>query len=366
VVAALAVIVGAPGGIASAAVGGLTVVSTPVLTRPAVLNAVALAAPADGWAVGSVGLSPLAGSGVDTLIEHWNGTGWTVAPTPAVSSSDEALTGVAAFSPTDAWAVGWQLRYGGYSQAAPILMHWNGSGWARKAPPSTAVPTAIAGSGPDDIWAVGGGAFEHFDGAVWRSVPAAVPVGSVTGISVISPSDAWAVGSINAQPGGYSDLAHPYVVHWDGSAWTRVGVPHPATDARLSAVSASSPTDVWAVGSALDPATQTTAGFAVHFDGTRWARVAVPSLGGLNGLSGVTTAGPANAWTVGSREGFTSNGNAVLRTLAEHWDGHQWRIVTSPNDSSQDNYLTAVTLDRTGQVWTVGGDGGTLVQTHVP
>jgi hypothetical protein len=43
-----------------------------------------------------------------TLIEHWNGTAWTVqqSPNPGGSSHYDDLHGVAAISAGDAWAVG--------------------------------------------------------------------------------------------------------------------------------------------------------------------------------------------------------------------------------------------------------------------
>ena len=54
------------------------------------------------WAVGGRDMTPVPASG-QSLIEHWNGTAWSVAPAvPTVG----ILNGVAARSSTDVWAVG--------------------------------------------------------------------------------------------------------------------------------------------------------------------------------------------------------------------------------------------------------------------
>ena len=61
------------------------------------LLGVAALSASDAWAVGSVPHP----NGV--MIEHWNGTAWTV---QATSPLDGTLFGVAAVSPSDTWAVG--------------------------------------------------------------------------------------------------------------------------------------------------------------------------------------------------------------------------------------------------------------------
>lgn len=68
---------------------------------------------------------------------------------------------------------------------------------------------------------------------------------SLYGVSATSASDAWAV--------GYYDIStnqdRSLVLHWDGSAWTQVPSPNPATlTNELYGVSAISANDVWAVG----------------------------------------------------------------------------------------------------------------------
>jgi hypothetical protein len=42
-----------------------------------------------------------------TLIEHWNGSAWTIVPSPNVGSGNNSLAAVAARSANDVWAVGY-------------------------------------------------------------------------------------------------------------------------------------------------------------------------------------------------------------------------------------------------------------------
>ena len=86
----------------------------------------------------------------------------------------------------------------------------------------------------------------------------------------------------------------------------------------LFAVSASSPTDIWAVGYT-----------AIHYDGTSWTGFPVPGVGNTGDkLWGVATISPTNAWAVGSfRTSSTTTGNL------QHWDGTKWSIAQgSPDD----------------------------------
>jgi len=68
------------------------------------LHSVSALAENDVWAVGvSYNTERTLGS---TLIEHWNGSRWSVVPSPNPSSFVNKLNAVAAVSPSDVWAVG--------------------------------------------------------------------------------------------------------------------------------------------------------------------------------------------------------------------------------------------------------------------
>jgi hypothetical protein len=336
---------------AVAAASGWTVVATP---GPAVarLAATDFAGSGDGWAVGSAGIS-LQGTGVDALAEHWDGQSWQVVPSFTQANSDEALTGVTSTGPSNAWAVGWHDPYGTV-RVHGLMLHWDGLRWSvSQDAPHSPIPVAIDARTPSDVWAVGSGFFEHFDGTSWTTVASTVGT-HLRAVTVLAANDAWAVGGIDdTRPGYRRDLT--YLAHWDGVSWTTAPSPLGLTSGSLSSVSATGPSDIWAVG-----ALSSGPPVALHYDGAGWRQVATPPTGPFSALAGVVAISSTNAWAVGSRNGTLPNGDAVQRTLTEHWNGTAWSVVPSPNDTNTDNSLTAVVrLDST--VWAVGGDGNELV-----
>ena len=65
-----------------------------------------VAVPMYAWAVGNT--NSISAASHDTLAAHWNGTAWTITPTPAAASGGRlaSLHDVADLSPANAWAVG--------------------------------------------------------------------------------------------------------------------------------------------------------------------------------------------------------------------------------------------------------------------
>lgn len=96
--------------------------------------------------------------------------------------------------------------------------------------------SGVAGTGPSDVWVVGGtpeqGTIRHFDGTDWAEVPAPA-VGLLVWVVAWSPDEALAVGV----GGG--------IARWDGAAWAAVDS---GTTTDLWGVWGTSPDDVWVVG----------------------------------------------------------------------------------------------------------------------
>src|SRR5204863_5280207 len=78
------------------------------------LYAVSGGSSTDVWAVGYT--DPDTGAD-DTLIEHWDGSAWSVVPSPSPGPDVDALYGVDALTSGDAWSVGYHLATGDLIEA---------------------------------------------------------------------------------------------------------------------------------------------------------------------------------------------------------------------------------------------------------
>jgi hypothetical protein len=69
----------------------------------------------------------LADDGIVPLLERWNGTTWAQAASPALPAGTTGdVTALSATSANDAWAVGFTSLDDG---DATLIEHWNGSAW---------------------------------------------------------------------------------------------------------------------------------------------------------------------------------------------------------------------------------------------
>ncbi len=168
---------------------------------------------------------------------------------------------------------------------------------------------------------------------------------SLSGVSADARDDAWAVGTSSE-----TTVTRILAEHWDGSSWTVVPTPNPSpTISALTAVATGSAVDTWAVGFYDDGSTFRT--LAEHWDGFSWSVVPTPNVGaGENVLTSVTFVADGDAWAVGYRR---DSAETPRQTLALHWNGSVWSVVTTPNGTG-DNYLWSVRGLSSGDVWAVG------------
>ena len=114
--------------------------------------------PTNVWAVGGSGdhVIGLGGTPSNTLIEHWNGTAWSIVPSPSPGSNG-ALTGVTESSPGNLWAVGYNTPSG--TGAQTLTLNWNGAAWVTVPSPNTANPSVLTSvstsPGAAIVWASG-------------------------------------------------------------------------------------------------------------------------------------------------------------------------------------------------------------------
>jgi hypothetical protein len=123
----------------------------------------------DLWAVGSYGLDqnddPYSSLPEHTLAERWDGAAWAQVPTPVLEGRN-SLGGVAAVSPSEAWAVGWV--WAGSAQQA-LIERWDGQAWATvQSADGPSWLSAVAVSPDGDLWAVG--SMELPGGETWGTL----------------------------------------------------------------------------------------------------------------------------------------------------------------------------------------------------
>jgi hypothetical protein len=302
------------------------------------LFGVAAPSPGSAWAVGTY----FPGRAERTLIEHWNGTAWTQTPSPS-PARDPELGGVTALPSGRAWAVGDYIKGG---RSLTLAEHWNGTVWAQtpsQTPPGGDGSTlyGVAASSPTSAWAVGTDSLgiapgagsrtliERWTGTGWTRVASPNPDASgyndLSGVAALSATDAWAVGHYDHHTTG-QPMGQPLIEHWNGTGWTVTAGPRLAAGVNtgLAGVAVVSPADAWAVGSYCAGA-QGLRTLTEHWNGTAWTRVASPNPGRADAtwLSGVTATSATNAWAVG----FYANHISGYHPVIEHWNGTAWTIV---------------------------------------
>ena len=239
------------------------------------LSDVACASTRNCFAVGDNGKTTSAVRPADTLTEHWDGSSWSVRPSPNPNAypAEFELDGVSCPSPRSCFAVGWNANAIGYDgpPATTLIEHWNGTSWSiTPSPNATAEPgsflSKVSCPSSNSCFAVGyntnttyRGAtataattlIEHWNGTSWSIIPSpnptTEPASFLYGVSCPSTTSCFAVG--DDQAANFS-AAQTLIEHWDGSVWTILSSPNPTRqpDSQLVAVSCANTNSCAAVG----------------------------------------------------------------------------------------------------------------------
>jgi phosphoesterase family protein len=257
------------------------------------------------------------------LVEVWNGKTWSLANIPQPGDVRDMLFAATALSPSDVWVVGDQESGNGVFQT--LAEHWNGSSW-------TVVPTpdpgpsgdhlyAVDAVSPDDVWAAGqqlsrfpdNGLVEHWDGHSWSVVPMPAATSAsvmLDAIAVTASDQVYVAGEADSPAGG-----RPLIETYQGGTWQIASLPASAGSiwtnlwgitvvgvSSRGGLGGSSPlaSTAWAVGTYVDPKTDNNNNTLI-LSGTdgAWTVDAGPEPGsGSNILGGVTTIG-GRVWAAG-------------------------------------------------------------------
>jgi hypothetical protein len=176
-----------------------------------------------------------------------------------------------------------------------------------------------------------------------------------------SAASCWAVGSYDLS----ATVALNEVLHWNGSRWRRMSVPNPAGTANgddniLLAVRCARATDCWAVG-VYQVGFGAEFGQALHWNGKKWVRAAIPEPGADSGLSDVVCPSSSNCWAVGLYE--LPSGAPPVFNEALHWNGKKWALASTPQPGGTAagdlNFLSGVRCPSASTCFAVGTAGTT-------
>jgi hypothetical protein len=322
------------------------------------LNAVSALSSSDAWAVGD-----------GATVLHWDGTSWAPVTIPGLPAS-VALNAVDALSSSDVWAAGEAGPGTAYAPNKTLLVHWDGTAWARvPSPGPSALDLTLDSLSMDsatDGWASGSvyhphgntvtGLALHWNGTTWQQVT--IKAGfSFSGVASFSPTDAMAVGS--HQTGMFAFT--PVAFHWNGTSWASAALPSPhgvpaSQLAGPDGLSAASAADMWAPGGQFT-STGTVKNLAWHWNGTRWTVTSIPLVTPSgSGLTGVAAASAANVWATGYTNTAGAFGNDQA-PVSMHRNGTGWARVTTPDPIGPNHgstVLNAVSNAGPGTVWAVG------------
>jgi hypothetical protein len=204
------------------------------------IQGVSADAPNDIWAVGYSGLNFV------TFSEHFDGTSWTPVATPDVGSGPNSLHGVVALAPNDVWAVGYSTASqkpppGEYDVPSKTLIeHYDGTSWSVVSSPNVGPNSqyqsnrllGITSVSSTDIWAFGSyfaasgsenqmTLLLHWDGTSWSLEPCPSPEPGnfesdilFSGV-VTAPGNVWIVGSLDPAAEG-KPVTATFVLHTTG------------------------------------------------------------------------------------------------------------------------------------------------------
>jgi len=309
------------------------------------------------WAVGSHY------DGVDDrpLAENFDGIQWVTVNVATPGPGSAYLRGVAGVSGTDVWAAGYWITTSGLSKT--LIEHYDGTSWAivpSPNPPSSASYLGtVAAVATNDVWVAGhyldnSGVYrtlvEHWDGTSWMIVSspnAGNGPNALNGIAAASSNDIWAVGYQSSAPGAASSTL---VLHFDGTSWTIVLSPNPGgLTSSLAGVVAMADGRIWAAGFYYDGTQGRT--LLLHGDSSGFETVAGEDFPGEgNVLNGIAASGSGDIFAAGYHY---PNGTSDYQGLIEHYDGQQWRRVSSAQGASY-TYLSGITAQPAGAAWAVG------------
>jgi hypothetical protein len=284
----------------------ITSAQIPPFSVSSILHGVTCLSPDSCFAVGENSL----GTVVNTLVEFWNGSTWSIIPSPNEGGQNDELQGVACVTSTSCMAVG---------------AYYDG----------TAYQTLI----------------ERWDGTTWAILPSPDPGGSsqtnqLFGLACTSTTACMAVGF-------YSNgtFEQTLAVRWNGTSWAQLPTPNTGSfGSQLAGVSCPALDLCVAVGIQFTALGNSPLTLGEIWRGAGWTVTPTPNPPGtgISSLGGVACGAPNRCTAAG--DAYIGNPqSSPQQTLVEHWNGSRWTIDPTPNRPGLSNGLLGVSC--VGPVW---------------
>lgn len=291
--------------------------------------------------------------GTESTILQRDSGGWN----PVNGPQPHELAAVAALSPTNIWAVGYE----------ETLMHYDGVTW--QAETFTSLPTdinnrafyAITFLNDTDGWIVGSDLMIRWNGSSWQEVDNGTEeYQSYRGVAAVSSNDVWVVGELSGGSGSV-------IRHWNGTTWS--DIPHPALP-RLNTITMLDSDTGMAGGYRYDSTMGIYESVLLRWNGSIWSEVTTPN---ISEVSSIVLEDTDNGWVISNGGGlrlengvFTLNTNIygysaafsnpysgwIVGTYGHRWDGTTWHY-----DQYFPQYATDALLFEDGTGWGVGTNG---------
>lgn len=230
-----------------------------------------------------------------TMIQRFDGSSWSLVPTPNPSATGNYLEAIAVASETVAYAAG--SSHDRAQDGVGLLIRWDGIEWTPVTLPAldfclkwtylTGLAVRPSGHGlatgyclkPD-------GDYQGFvlrgNGARWRLAagPRELPGSTILNdVDFVSSTEAWAVGSRQ-----YDAHEEALILRLQEGAWTELPPPAGSDATALMAVAAASPTMAWAVGNGTSSQPPFAGVATLYWDGATWRDVRAGDFGTLRGV----------------------------------------------------------------------------------
>lgn len=211
--------------------------------------------------------------------------------------------------------------------------------------PSHAYLNDLSMVSPTDGWAVGAIQDEtngpsaslilRFNHCRWAQVGTAYPNISLSSISMVSATDGWAVGTNDT-------YSQQFVLHYSGGAWHQVTLPSQYQSATsLAEVRMYAAHDGWIVGGGTkDAHGLAPAASLLHYSNGTWSQVTAP----FGMIDDVAPVGPNDAWITGTVSDANKAG------MLAHYHNGQWMTVRVPGGTE----MTRLTAVSATDIWATG------------